>query len=89
MSKKREEIILRKLKSFALQTVLLLTILYALVMAAVLNVVSWEVVLIGGVLVTISTVGDGFSMLASVLFRFVMLPASIKRKNDRSVFFED
>jgi len=37
MSKKREEIILRKLKSFALQTVLLLTILYALVMAAVLN----------------------------------------------------
>jgi hypothetical protein len=89
MSKKRKEIITQKVRSFTWQSALLLTILSGLFIAAVMGIIGWQVVLIGGVLVIVSTVGDLFSLGASVLFRYVMLPASMKRKNDRSAYFED
>lgn len=89
MSEKRQEIIAHKVRSLTWQSALLLTILSGLFIAAVMGIVGWEVVLIGGVLVVISTVGDLFSLGASVLFRTVMLPAPMKRKNDRSAYFEE
>jgi hypothetical protein len=89
MSKKRQEIITQKVRSFTWQSALLLTILSGLFIAAVMGNVGWEWVLFGGVLVIISTVGDLFSLGASVLFRYVMLPATMKRKNDRSAYFEE
>ena len=89
MAEKREEIIARNIRTFLLHSVLLLAILHSLVIAAVMSIVSWQVVLIGCILVCISTVGDLFSLGASILFRTVMLPEAIKRKNDRTAYFDE